>query len=441
MHSRKAKGQRKMLSFISAVAPLFWTAALTGLLLWAITKEKQQILNYARMEARANFNKDIALRNWAARRGGVYVLVSGDTPPNPYLEHVLERDIETPSGRKLTLMNPAYMLRETMQEFSELYGVKGQITSLNALNPINTPDAWEVKALQQFERGVKEVSEVSYIDGRAYLRYMRAFYVKEPCLKCHGRQGYTEGDVRGGVGISVPLEPYIRLKNSTIRVLMYSYGILWLVGLFGILLVDHLVMKQISQRRQTEKALRDQASELERLNNLLAHQAMYDGLTHVHNRRAFDRQLREEWERWRREQAVFSLLIADIDFFKKYNDTYGHLDGDTCLRKIAQALRKTAARCNDFTARYGGEEFVIILPGTDIEQAVKVAEQARQTVEKMAMPHSASDCADMVTLSVGVASADQTLVSGSCDDLVRLADQALYEAKRSGRNRTVRFSR
>ena len=178
---------------------LFWTAALTGLLLWAVTKETRQVLNYAGMEAKANFNKDVALRNWAAKRGGVYVPVSKDTPPNPYLAHVPERDIETPSGRKLTLMNPAYMLRQTMQEFSELYGVKGRITSLKLLNPINTPDAWEKKALHQFEQGVSEISEVTSIDGKPYLRYMQAFYIKEPCLKCHSHQGYANEEYRRAI--------------------------------------------------------------------------------------------------------------------------------------------------------------------------------------------------------------------------------------------------
>ncbi|WP_339138404.1 MAG: diguanylate cyclase [Candidatus Electrothrix sp. GW3-4] len=438
-HSNHSTGQLKIIISTLAVVLLFWSAVLIGLLLWAIAKEKHQTLNYARMEARANFNKDIALRNWVARRGGVYVLISEETPPNPYLEQVPERDIETPSGRKLTLMNPAYMLRQTMQVFSQLYGVKGRITSLKALNPLNKPDTWEVKALRQFEQGVEHVSEISYIDGKPYLRYMQAFYTTEPCLKCHGRQGYVAGDVRGGVGVSISLEPYIRLQDHTVRVLMYSYAILWLIGLFGILLVGHIVMQQLTKRLQSEHALREQTSELERLNNIFAHQAMYDGLTQVHNRRAFDQQLREEWERWRREQVVFSLLMADIDFFKKYNDTYGHLAGDTCLRKIARALQKTAVRYNDFTARYGGEEFAILLPGTEIEQAIKVAEKARQTVEQLAMPHRASYCADIVTLSVGVAAVDQTELPICCDDLIRLADQALYEAKRTGRNRTVRF--
>ncbi|MCI5212539.1 MAG: GGDEF domain-containing protein, partial [Candidatus Electrothrix sp. ATG2] len=236
-----------------------------------------------------------------------------------------------------------------------------------------------------------------------------------------------------------PLEPYIKLKNQTVRALMFSYGILWLIGLFGILLVDYVVMKQLCKRRQAENALREQTEELERLNHLLAHQARYDGLTQIHNRRAFDLQLLEEWERWRRDLTNFSVVMADIDFFKKYNDTYGHLAGDTCLQKIAWALQKTAARYNDFTARYGGEEFVVLLPGTAIEQAVQVAEKVRQSVEALTLPHRSSKCSDRVTLSVGVASADQTVIPDGCDDLLRLADQALYEAKRKGRNRTVQF--
>jgi two-component system cell cycle response regulator len=161
---------------------------------------------------------------------------------------------------------------------------------------------------------------------------------------------------------------------------------------------------------------------------------MYDGLTHVHNRRAFDQHFQDEWRNWRREGTVFSLLIADIDFFKSYNDTYGHLEGDVCLQAVAQTLAQSAARANGFTARYGGEEFVLLLPGAELDQAVLAAENARQAVERLALPHPASRCADVVTLSVGTAAASQLHISADSKDMLVLADQALYAAKAGGRN-------
>ncbi|MCI5144307.1 MAG: DUF3365 domain-containing protein [Candidatus Electrothrix sp. AR3] len=256
-------GKLATLNFISLVMLVFWSAVLTGLLYWAVAKEKQHVLQYAQLEARASFNKDIALRNWVAERGGIYVQVSDKTPVNPYLEHVVDRDIKTSSGKELTLMNPAYMLRQTMNEFSELYGIKGRITSLKPFNPLNTPDPWEMKALRQFEKGVNEVSELSTLDGAPYLRYMQAFYTKEGCLKCHEYQGYEVGDVRGGIGVSVPLQPYINIKKNTVRTLRFSYGIVWLLGLLGIVSVNRFTKGHILKQYQIRAELAAKKEQLE----------------------------------------------------------------------------------------------------------------------------------------------------------------------------------
>jgi hypothetical protein len=128
----------------------------------------------------------------------VYVPVTDKTPPNPYLSHIKERDIKTPDGKALTLMNPAYMLRQTMETYKSLYGVRGHITSLKHFRPETAPDQWEKSALQEFERGVKEIHAVAEMNGKPYYRYMEPMIVKTGCLKCHGHQGYKEGDVRGG---------------------------------------------------------------------------------------------------------------------------------------------------------------------------------------------------------------------------------------------------
>ena len=120
-----------------------WSALIAASLFWGILQERQQIHSLAEQEARANFKKDQAFRLWATRHGGVYVPVNDRTPSNPYLAHLPHRDVRTDSGQQLTLMNPAYMLRQLMEEFQELYGVKGDITSLQPLNPENRPDPWK----------------------------------------------------------------------------------------------------------------------------------------------------------------------------------------------------------------------------------------------------------------------------------------------------------
>ncbi|MBW1790321.1 MAG: DUF3365 domain-containing protein, partial [Deltaproteobacteria bacterium] len=171
-----------------------------------IQHNKQEMIEN---EARANFNKDQALRLWATTHGGVYVPVTEETPPNPYLSHVKDRDIKTPDGKALTLMNPAYMLRQTMEKYEGLYGVRGHITSLKYFRPETAPDEWEKYALQEFEKGAKDISEFAEMDGKSYFRYMSPVIVNKGCLKCHGHQGYKVGDVRGGVSVSVPMAQYL----------------------------------------------------------------------------------------------------------------------------------------------------------------------------------------------------------------------------------------
>jgi diguanylate cyclase (GGDEF)-like protein len=413
---------------IFLAALFFWSGALISLLCWAVMKEEDHVLQYAQLEAKANFNKDMALRNWVSKRGGIYVPVSENTPPNPYLADMPERDVRTASGKQLTLMNTSYMLRQTMNEFSELYGVKCRITSLKPVNPDNAPDPWETAVLEQFERGAREISEVAEIGGKPYLRYMQAVYEEESCLSCHFKQHvWKKGEVRGGIGVSVPLEPYLAIKRPTVRLLLFSYGLLWLLGVSGIVFVSRFARRQIIRQDSIE-------TELERLNGILIRQTRYDELTQLHSRRAFNRRLCEEWLRWCRDRTVFSVLIGDVDFFRRYNDTCGLMTGYSCLKAVADELQKIA-RPGDFTARYGGEEFVLLLPNTDLNQAMSVAEKARLAVEQLAVPHSASGCAKVVTLSIGVASSDQFADTDSCNDLLDLADKALYEAKKKGRNR------
>jgi diguanylate cyclase (GGDEF)-like protein len=168
----------------------------------------------------------------------------------------------------------------------------------------------------------------------------------------------------------------------------------------------------------------------------LERMALRDGLTSVANRRSFDNSLNVEWRRATRESRALSLLMIDVDFFKLYNDTYGHQGGDECLRRVAGALSGVVKRTSDGVARYGGEEFAILLPATDEPGARVVAERIRAAVEDLAIPHARSEVADRVTISVGAASLVVPL-HGEPTQLVGLADQALYRAKQLGRNRVA----
>lgn len=191
----------------------------------------------------------------------------------------------------------------------------------------------------------------------------------------------------------------------------------------------------IDNARKYEK-LRLTEAQLREANNALLRLATTDALTGIANRRAFDEYLEREWKRMLREKMPLSLIMCDIDYFKKYNDLYGHQAGDSCLHDVAQALHNCVVRPGDFVARYGGEEFVIILPGTPMEGALHIAEQIRAAVRKLTISHAGSEVDSFVTLSLGVAQGVPSSETNA-NDLLQTADTALYKAKKQGRNRII----
>jgi diguanylate cyclase (GGDEF)-like protein len=177
-------------------------------------------------------------------------------------------------------------------------------------------------------------------------------------------------------------------------------------------------------------------AELEEKNRQLKLLSSLDGLTGIANRRHFDETLQAEWQRLARERNPLSLIILDVDHFKAFNDRYGHLVGDSCLRSVATALDAMVKRPADLAARYGGEEFGIILPGTNLAGAMHLAESLRLAVTGLNIEHLDSSVLDVVTISLGVSA---VIPTPGCQpsDLIQAADQALYRAKQEGRNRVV----
>ena len=381
---------------------LGWIAVVWVASIWACyttwKHEEQNILGVSR----AFFQQIVLTREWNARHGGLYAVVDTSTPPNPYLKHPM-RDIPLEDGRLLTMVNPAYMTRQLSELASEYHGVQFHITSLKPVRPENAPYPWERETLEAFESGLQERGE--YFTGG--YRYMAPLKTNESCLKCHAEQGYKVGDIRGGISITLPSARCSSFLSMSMGYLLVASVGLLLIGFFG---------------KRLHEAYR-----------VLQEQSVRDPLTGIANRRFFMEKVAEEYRRAERERQPIALIMADIDYFKSYNDTYGHMEGDVCLRRIAEAMQTVLKRPADCIARYGGEEFVIMLPDTSLQGAEKIAEALRSAVEELRIANSASRCCDVVTASFGVAV--ESPVQGSCDRLLREADDALYRAKQRGRNR------
>lgn len=261
--SHPCKPKYRTLWFITLAAVLIWTLVLGGLLWNTLQEEHDHMMELAKNEAITNYNRDLSLRNWVSRHSGVYVEIGKGTQPNPYLAGLPERDIESLSGRKFTLVNPDHMLRQTTQEFADYTGIQSRLISLKPLSPDNAADAWESRALKQFQTGTDAVSEIAKLNGVLYLRYLQALITQEGCLKCHTEESYRIGDVQGGLGVLVPLAPYLEIEQQHTTDLSFSYAGIWLFGLCSIGLGFGFSRKRVLGQWLTERELLENSRLLE----------------------------------------------------------------------------------------------------------------------------------------------------------------------------------
>ena len=522
------KGSKRSLIILMAA----WICIPGAFLYWIEMDTRQEEKKLALGIAKAFFQQIVISRRWNASHDGVYVPITPQIQPNKYLTPPQNKILTTDNGLKLTNINPSYMTKELAELAKENEdGIQFHMTSLKPINPDNKATEWEKHWLNSFKHGSKEQGEFFDEGDTIWFRYMAPLLVERSCLKCHAQHGYNEGDIRGGLSVSVPFPSHTHFNiffgysavvgiglifiylgatfyerkrrlfdatfdspvptcitdsNFTILMANESY---W--AEFGalptppktILCYDHRPgeschttncpltrimggsssytyeaikvkagetqhfivnakplldardkvvgvvesFQEITDRKQAEEALADSNRKLQALSNT-------DGLTGIANRRYFDKVLAQEYTRHTRSEEELSLILLDIDYFKLFNDFYGHIHGDECLQEVARVIAACAARPADLAARYGGEEFACILPETDRKGAIGVAEKIRREIIARAIPHKDSKIAECVTASFGVVTVRCT-PNGSATDVVAQVDDLLYRAKSSGRNR------
>lgn len=234
---------------------LLWTALLGASLIFNVLQIRAKIREAARVHAQVAYTKDITYRAWKAMRGAVYVPVTKANPLNSYLK-VPQHEVVTQDGKRLALVNPAYMTRQAHELEKSMPGARGHITSLKPLRPENAPDAWERQALLALARGAREVSEVQRLEGEEHMRLMRPLVTEKACLQCHAKQGYRVGDIRGGISVSIPMKSLEAISHEQLLLLSAGHGLLWVGGLVVFMLVRRRLGNSETARLRMEGELR-----------------------------------------------------------------------------------------------------------------------------------------------------------------------------------------
>lgn len=232
-----------------------WTALVAIAALFYHNEHSKEVIELAKNTAKTALNKDLATREWIISHGGVYVQINNKTPSSPWLSHVPERDIHTPSQKALTLMNSSYVLRQMMEDYGTLYGEKTRISSLKPLNPGNKANLWEEKALRYLQANPTKTDfyELYQSNKGDYIRMMIPMLVEKSCLKCHNPSENKIGDIRGGISISVPLKAFIEMTRQALINAYIWFVLIWLLVSAAIIAASKAMEKKSIQLHATER--------------------------------------------------------------------------------------------------------------------------------------------------------------------------------------------
>ena len=392
---------------ITLAVAVIWTFSLVFVQGKVVRMNERDTEQIALTQAKSLFQQVVDARSWNASHGGVYVKVDGNTQPNPYLD-VPDRDLILENGQKLTLINPAYMTRQLSEIGLKRHDVIIHITSLKPIRPGNGPTLWEETALKSFEKGADHRAEFSRDpDGRDIFQYIRPLMVEPECLKCHRRQGYKVGDVRGGISVSFPVDDIGRSMCAYRTQSRVVFGLIWVLGL-AVLATATLYFNQKQKQVEEFRSL-----------------ALVDDLTGLNNRRAFFALAHQQMEWAARVTEKALILFFDLDGMKKINDAFGHDEGDFALVKVTEALL-SSFRGSDILARYAGDEFVAFLPKSSLAHWDMIAQRVVKNVNKR---NEAITKGYTLSVSIGVAQFDPETPE-SLEYLIKQADSSMYRVKR-----------
>lgn len=374
------------------------------------------IKDQLRRQGHAFFQEIVLTREWAANHGGVFVRQKPGMEVDPYLLKIpgLKVVVTDQDGARYILKNPALLTREISELAAQKGVFKFRITSLNPLNKINEPDQFERTAMTKFEQGAAEYSTYEQQGSETLYRYMAPLITMKPCLDCHAGQGYREGDIRGGISVTITATDMMKqLKENRIFLIISAIGIVSLL----FVLIRFISQSFVKDIKKAEMKLVDLANT--------------DFLTGLINRRELFNRLAMEISRARRNKKPLSFIMIDIDHFKKINDIYGHSTGDLVLKELSRKLRETL-RSHDIICRYGGEEFLVVAPETSVIEASELAERLRCAAEEITIPADIATTTVNINISLGVS---QLMENEDGEKAISRADSAMYRAKNAGRNR------
>jgi len=330
---------------------LLWSLA-CGLALFShLRSDYLRTIERIKTRAETMLERDLLYRDWAASHGGLYVPVTTDSPPNPHLEFLPERDVITTDGKKLTLINPSYMTHQVFARGNLVEGTVSKITSLKYLNEQNAPDAWEKKALKELEKGGKLYSEVVEVDGQSLVRTMRPFHIEAECLKCHATQGYKLGDLRGGLSITIPVNAVAREAWYLDLVSISLFILLWVSGLVLIITLGRKLHAQTLDALESDRR-RDHA---EMSLNFLSN---YDRRTHLPNRFKFEEQIEEAFPEISASGGTIAVMVLEVRNYKQIIDNFDRPVGDALFKALAVKI-VDFLNPGDLVGRFGEDRLLL----------------------------------------------------------------------------------